>query len=201
MNSIYQIKPWFQRQLQPIVNLLQHVGITPNMVTVSAIILSVSFAWFITANNNLVIWLPVVLLIRMMLNAIDGMLAKQFDLQSKLGEVLNELGDIISDVALFIPLGAIFNFPSGPAFFFILMMIINEYCGVLSKAITGVRRYDGPMGKSDRAFVLSIAAIILFIHPASILYSQYLIYALLILIIWGTYNRIRFIISTENEKR
>lgn len=201
MNSIYQIKPWFQRQLQPIVNLLQHVGITPNMVTVSAIILSVSFAWLITANNNFVIWLPVVLLIRMMLNAIDGMLAKQFDLQSKLGEVLNELGDIISDVALFIPLGAIFNFPSGPAFFFILMMIINEYCGVLSKAITGVRRYDGPMGKSDRAFVLSIAAIILLIHPASILYSQYLIYALLILIIWGTYNRIRFIISTENEKR
>jgi CDP-diacylglycerol--glycerol-3-phosphate 3-phosphatidyltransferase len=200
MNSIYQIKPWFQRQLQPIVNLLHRFGITPNMVTLLAILLSISFAWIITTNNSLVLWLPAVLLLRMMLNAIDGMLAKQFQLQSTLGEILNELGDIVSDVVLFIPLGAIFHFASWPALLFMLLIIINEYCGVLAKAITGTRRYDGPMGKSDRAFVLSICAILLVMFPQSILYLPYIIYILIFTILWGTFNRLHFIIKNQKEK-
>lgn len=201
MNSIYQIKPWFQKQLQPIVNLLHKLGITPNMITLLAIILSIAFAGLIMANNQLVIWLPVVLLIRMMLNAIDGMLAKQFQLQSALGEILNELGDIISDIALFIPLGAIFHFPSWPALAFILLVTINEFSGVLAKAMTGTRRYDGPMGKSDRAFVFSIGAIVLITFPTAAMYLSYLVYVFIITIAWGTFNRLQFIIKHQSEKK
>jgi CDP-diacylglycerol--glycerol-3-phosphate 3-phosphatidyltransferase len=35
----------------------------------------------------------------MALNAIDGMLAREHDMQSPLGAMLNELGDVLSDVA------------------------------------------------------------------------------------------------------
>jgi CDP-diacylglycerol--glycerol-3-phosphate 3-phosphatidyltransferase len=113
---------------------------------------------------------------------------------------LNELGDIVSDVVLFIPLGAIFHFASWPALAFMLLIIINEYCGVLAKAITGTRRYDGPMGKSDRAFVLSICAILLSIFPQSILYLSYIIYFLIFTILWGTFNRLHFIIKNQKDQ-
>jgi len=199
MNSIYQIKPWFQRQLQPLVTGLNNMGVSPNSVTLFAVFISAAFAWVLTLHNDWIIALPLILLFRMMLNAIDGMLAKQFQKQSTLGEILNELGDIVSDVVLFIPLGAIFHFSSWPALIFLLMIIINEFCGVLAKAITGTRSYEGPMGKSDRALVLSLAAIALYCFPHWINYSFYLIYFLLLTIIWGTWNRLRFIIQNQKQ--
>jgi len=36
----------------------------------------------------------------MALNAIDGMLAREHHMQSKLGAILNELGDVVSDTVL-----------------------------------------------------------------------------------------------------
>jgi len=47
--------------------------------------------------------MPVVLLLRMALNALDGMMARQFNLQSKMGAALNEMGDVVSDIVLLLP--------------------------------------------------------------------------------------------------
>ena len=46
---------------------------------------------------------PVWLLARMALNAIDGMLAREFHQKSVLGGYLNEIGDVVSDAALYAP--------------------------------------------------------------------------------------------------
>ncbi len=40
----------------------------------------------------------------MALNAIDGMLAREHAMQTPLGAMLNELGDVVSDAALYLPL-------------------------------------------------------------------------------------------------
>ncbi len=47
----------------------------------------------------------------MALNAIDGMLAREFNQQSTLGAILNEVGDIISDAALYLALLFVRRFP------------------------------------------------------------------------------------------
>jgi CDP-diacylglycerol--glycerol-3-phosphate 3-phosphatidyltransferase len=44
--------------------------------------------------------LPVTLLLRMALNAVDGMMAKEHAKASAAGVVLNELSDVIADAAL-----------------------------------------------------------------------------------------------------
>ena len=41
--------------------------------------------------------------LRMAFNAIDGMLAREFGQQSALGAFLNELTDVVSDAALYLP--------------------------------------------------------------------------------------------------
>ena len=60
--------------------------------------------WFHPDYRWGLLLVPIGLLIRMALNALDGMMARTYNMQSKLGEVLNEIGDVISDLFIFIPL-------------------------------------------------------------------------------------------------
>lgn len=104
MISIYKIKPWFQKQLLPVLRKLHQWGITANQITLAAIVLSAGIGiafWYADSRHFLFLCLPIGLLIRMMLNALDGMMARNYHQQSKAGEVLNELGDVISDFFVF----------------------------------------------------------------------------------------------------
>jgi len=160
--SIYQLKTAFQNLLRPLCKSMADKGITANQVTIAAMILSVAEGLFIAFNSNSalpLILLPLVLLIRMGLNAIDGMLAREHNMQSKLGAILNELGDVISDIALFLPLAFVSLFNSYLIIAIVIVALLTEMVGVMAIQIGASRRYDGPMGKSDRAFVLGALAL------------------------------------------
>jgi CDP-diacylglycerol--glycerol-3-phosphate 3-phosphatidyltransferase len=104
--------------------------------------------------------LPVFLFIRMALNALDGMLAREHQMESKLGTMLNELGDVCSDTVVYLPLAAIPHFPPIPVILIVVLSILTEMTGVMAVQISGSRRYDGPMGKSDRAFAIGLIALL-----------------------------------------
>src|SRR5690625_354626 len=94
MISIYELKPKFQQLLKPIVNFLYKMNITPNQVTIFACLLSIMLGvlfYFNYESTWIYIVIPVFMFVRMALNAIDGVLAKDFNLQSRLGKYLNEL--------------------------------------------------------------------------------------------------------------
>jgi CDP-diacylglycerol--glycerol-3-phosphate 3-phosphatidyltransferase len=95
--------------------------------------------------------IPVWLLVRMALNAIDGMLAREFHQKSVLGGYLNEIGDVVSDAALYAPFALIAPFDSLGIGLVILLSVMTEFAGALGPLMGASRRYDGPMGKSDRA--------------------------------------------------
>ena len=155
MPSVYDLKPAFQGLLRPVLRRLARFGVTANQVTVAALLLSF-------ATGAVIIWrpmprslllLPAVLFLRMALNAMDGMLAREFDQKSRLGAILNELGDVLSDAAIYLPLALVPGFSIWLIFLIVLASAISELAGVLGLMIGASRRYDGPMGKSDRAFV------------------------------------------------
>ena len=201
MISIYKIKPKFQQLLMPLLKLLRRLGISPNSITIFSILLSFIIAYFFwNASDNSSYFLIVAfgLLLRMMLNALDGMMARIYNLQSKLGEILNEVGDIISDVAIYFPL-ILFEFLEIEiAIIFILLSIINEFCGVIAKVISGERRYDGPMGKSDRAFLIGVICIVYYFTNGLDPYMNYIIGGSSILMIFSSY--VRLIKSIKNGK-
>jgi CDP-diacylglycerol--glycerol-3-phosphate 3-phosphatidyltransferase len=99
--------------------------------------------------------------VRMALNAIDGMLAKEHDMKSDAGAMLNEMSDVLSDAALYLPFALITGVSATWVVLFVIMAILTEMAGVLGALIGGVRRYDGPMGKSDRAFVFGALSLVL----------------------------------------
>jgi CDP-diacylglycerol---glycerol-3-phosphate 3-phosphatidyltransferase len=156
MLTFYHCKPTFQNWLRPAVQQLATWQVSPNQVTVLAIVLSVvmgvAIAYF-PQSHWVFFTLPIVLLGRMALNAIDGMLAREHNLTTPLGCVLNELGDVMSDIALYLPFSLIPGISSAWIVAIILLTTLTEVVGILGGTIAHKRCYDGPMGKSDRALI------------------------------------------------
>ena len=159
--SVYLLKSRFQRVLLPVVRVLFGFGITANQVTIFAGALSVGFGLLLgwqLQSNLLLLLLPLILFARMTLNAMDGMLARGFGQKSDLGAYLNELGDVISDVSLYCPLVYLPGLDARWMVAVILLAVVSEMAGVMAVMVGAGRRYDGPMGKSDRAFVFGALA-------------------------------------------
>ena len=172
MASVYDLKPRFQRMLRPMLNRLAAIGVTPNQLTVAGVLLSVGagamIAWRPMAPWPLVA-LPLALLVRMALNALDGMMARELDMQSTTGTFLNELGDVVSDTALYLPLALVPGVSPGLVHAVVLLAALSEMAGVVAVQVGATRRYDGPMGKSDRALVLGSLGLMigLGVHPGA----------------------------------
>ena len=164
ITTIYDLKPAFQQLLRPLMVWLANAGITPNQITWAALLLSVATGAAVVWTGGaswLLISIPLVLLVRMALNALDGMLAKEYQQQSRAGAMLNEMGDVVADAALYLPLGLLVGVSGVMVTLFVIVGIFAEMAGVLGAAIGGTRRYDGPMGKSDRAFLFGCIALLL----------------------------------------
>lgn len=164
MASIYDIKPAFQKLLRPLTNALAAAGVTANQVTVAAALLSAGVGaciWFQPAARWPLLVLPGFLFVRMALNAIDGMLAREHNQKSRLGAVLNEIGDVLADTALYLPLATVPGFSPWLVVVITILAIVSEMTGVVAVQIGATRRYDGPMGKSDRAFAFGLLALLL----------------------------------------
>ena len=193
MLSVYQLKPKFQQLLLPILNQLHKQRVTANKITIAAIIWSALLSFFLFMSPNHPIYLIVVafgLIVRMALNALDGMMARMYCQQSKLGEVLNELGDVVSDTIIFCSL---YNFSFANhlfVFLFIILSVINEFAGLLAKVISGTRHYEGPMGKSDRAFVIGVWCVLYFIFPSISIAFNVILIVTMVLLLLSTYKRL-----------
>ena len=193
MISVYQLKPRFQQLLLPILNELHKQRINANSITILAIVWSALIGVLLFLSTNHPIYLLFValgLLVRMALNALDGMMARNFNQQSKLGEVLNELGDVVSDAIIFCGLFSFSYTNSMLVFLFIVLSIMNEFSGVLAKLISGTRRYDGPMGKSDRALLIGLWSLLYFIFPTIGYVFNTILFIAIILLLLSTYKRL-----------
>lgn len=194
MISIYQLKPRFQALLRPIARSCAIAGITANMVTIAAMLVSLALGTvlaFYGERRDVFLLLPLWMFLRMAFNAIDGMLAREFGQKSALGAYLNELSDVVSDAALYLPFVTIAPFGWASVGAVVLLSAVSEMAGALGPMVGGERRYDGPMGKSDRAFVfgaLGLATALLPDLPAWLFWLMPLTAAAIVL---NIINRIR----------
>jgi CDP-diacylglycerol--glycerol-3-phosphate 3-phosphatidyltransferase len=170
------------------------MGVTANQLTVLAIALSFLIGWLFTfyqSNTLYLLALPLGLLIRMALNALDGMMAREHNMQSKLGEVLNEIGDVVSDSAIIFPLTLIPTVNPLIILSFGVLAILNEFSGLIGRALGGERRYEGPMGKSDRALLISLFCIIYFFWKDIELYANWIFGIGSLLIVLSSVTRLK----------
>jgi len=195
MASVYDLKPKFQNLLRPLVRLLAARGITANQVTLFAALWSVGHGLLIAANPDNRLWfllLPVTLFARMALNAVDGMLAREHNQKSRLGAILNEVSDVISDAALYLPFALVAGLSPVAAVLSVMLAGLTEITGVTAVTIGAQRRYDGPMGKSDRATAFGALGLLLGLgfQPASwMVWAQWIIAVLLVVTVFNRARR------------
>ena len=192
--SIYELKPKFQNLLRPLVRRLYGAGVTANQVTLAACVLSILLGALLIKFADvytLFFLLPVWMFLRMALNAIDGMLAREFNQKTTLGGYLNEATDVISDAALYLPFAFVAPFGWGIIALVIFLAFMSEFLGVLGQLHGSGRRYDGPMGKSDRAFVFGLIGTIYAVFGQLPSWFSWALYAVALLLVLTCINRVR----------
>jgi CDP-diacylglycerol--glycerol-3-phosphate 3-phosphatidyltransferase len=108
-----------------------------------------------------------------------------------LGAVLNELGDAVSDLGLYLPLAFIDERALWPVVAFSIGAVLTEFCGVLGRALGASRRYDGPLGKSDRAFLVGALGVVTFLLPRALDFWMWIFSAAALLAALTCLNRLR----------
>ena len=63
-----------------------------------------------------------------------------------------------ADAALYLPLALVTGVWPAAVVLVVVLAALTEYAGVLGPMVGASRRYDGPMGKSDRAFAFGVLA-------------------------------------------
>ena len=193
--SIYDLKPKFQNLLRPLVIKLEQRGVTANQVTLTACAISVILGLILTALSGyhwLFMLIPIWLFVRMALNAIDGMLAREFNQKSRLGGYLNEITDVVSDAALYLPFAFVHPFDALQIGLIIWLSALTEFCGVLGQVQGKTRRYDGPLGKSDRAFLFGVLGLVYVFVPTLPDFLYWLLWVAIILLIVTCVKRVKF---------
>lgn len=204
MATVYDLKSRFQDLLRPIVRALARAGITANQVTLTALGLSM------IAGLAIVLWpaaglplalLPLVLFVRMALNAMDGMLAREHHQQSALGAVLNEVGDVVSDLALYLPFALVPGLSPMIVVGLCLLAVIGEMMGVIGVQIGASRRYDGPLGKSDRAVLFGTLGLLLGLGIVGPAFANWVLAIALLPAALTIFNRARKALAEVREGR
>ena len=189
--SIYALKPKFQNLLRPIVKRLYQKGITANQVTLFACAVSILLGLLLAlfAGVSTLFWLlPIWLFVRMALNAMDGMLAREFGQQSALGGYLNEITDIAArccfcicllplshpsaayKIALFIWLAAMTEFA---AFWGKFMVTAGVMTGHSAKATVHSLSVHWQYGMQSPAASIRLSNILMWLACAALVYTCY----------------------------
>ena len=201
--TIYDLKPRFQALLRPLADGLAKAGVTANGVTLAALLLSLAHgAWLALLPQSRwpFLLLPVTLFLRMALNAIDGMMAREHGMKSPEGAVLNELGDVISDAALYLPFALVAGVNAALVVLVVIAAIIGEMAGALGPMLGGARRYDGPLGKSDRAFAFGTLGFLIGVGVTPGIWTTVILAVLLALSALTIVNRARSIVAEAKAK-
>lgn len=191
--SIYKLKSSFQALLRPLVGRLAGIGVTANQATLIAATVSVAIGALLVLNPEPALFalVPIWMALRMAFNAVDGMLAREHGQKSALGGYLNEITDVVSDAALYVPFALIAPFSLPWLFAIIFLATLTEFAGVLGVAHGKGRNYEGPMGKSDRALLFGALGALVAVFGVLPAWTWHIQPMTCVLLVWTVVNRIR----------
>jgi len=199
MFSFYKFKPWFQRVFRWIAG----DWMTPNQATLLGLVAAAAGGGFLylgfRVNHLFFLAQPLWLILRLVCNILDGVLAREKGLADTRGEVLNELSGVVGDALNYLPIAfcAPTNEGHAVAFMVIIAAILAEMTAVLGRLATGKRRDEGPLGgKLDRGIWFGIGATAAGVFPGAIAYLPHYLAVVLAFVVLTGLNRLRLILQS-----
>jgi phosphatidylglycerophosphate synthase len=164
--DLYASKSRITGSLAPLTAALAVRGVAPDAVTLAALPVAAAAAVSLLVSHvlpPLLLVVPLLAAVRLVLNLLDGALARATGRTHPRGELYNEVGDRAADVLFLAPVAWL---PGAPAQFVLLGVIgavLASYVGVVSRAAGGRRLYMGVLSKPGRMVLIAIAAIAAFV--------------------------------------
>jgi len=100
------------------------------------------------------------------------------------------LCDQVSDIALYLPVALVAGVSAHLLVLVVVFALLAEFAGVLASSIGAARRFDGPMGKSDRAFAFGLLGLLVWAGVAPVWHNALLAVVLLLSLV-TVFNRLR----------
>jgi len=204
--SLTPLKSLLRRAVRPVAGRLYEAGVTANQVTstslVGSVLVGALLCRFADHSSSFAI-LPAWLVARTAFAAIDGTLAVEFGQKSRLGGVLNEVGDVVSDIALFLPLVFVPPFSGASIALVVCFAAMSEFVGMAGTMLSGTRRLEGSLGKVDRSIVLALVAIAIAACGRLPEGARFVVPALCLGLVVTIWNRLRFALverGTQTEQ-
>ncbi len=115
---------------------------------------SVRPAWLIVA--------AVCIQLRLLCNLLDGMIAVEWGLKTKTGELFNDIPDRIADPLILVPVGYMLPWAWGPAAGWLagLLAVATAYLRVLGGSVGLKQDFSGPMAKPHRMATITVALLV-----------------------------------------
>lgn len=167
--GLYRTKPAAQRLIGPLVDACVARGIPADALTLAAVPVAALGGICLALSDELPLALlavPLLAAVRLVLNLIDGQVARRTATAHPWGEVLNELGDRVADVLFIGGLAFVAAVDALIALSAVIAALLASYAGVVARATGAPRGYGGVMSKPGRMYVLAVAAPLAYVVAA-----------------------------------
>lgn len=167
--ALYDLKPWYTRRLSTFIRWAVRHHVSPDVFTAvgvaGAALGAAGFVLPVPAWAAAVIVLVGGLVVRLGGANLDGAVARARGVSRPFGFVLNELGDRVSDLLLF--LGLYLGAPSVLQPWVVVVAFASSLPTLVSVsgAAVGVARINGSFGKTERSVLFVAAAAVLASTP------------------------------------
>ena len=146
---------------------------------------------------------PVFLVLRMVMNTLDGMLSREHGTATVAGELRNETLDVVGDTVCY---GVLLFVPDAPVLAVTLLLLLiwmAEFFGVLGKSFPGgIRRHETFLGgKPDRAIWISILALLLYFVPGFAKHIDQYLLVMCLFVLLTSAIRVRKILAAAKGKK
>ena len=141
-------------------------GVSPDVVTLAAVPVAVAGGACLLASQvlpPLLLVVPLLIGLRLFLNLIDGHLARRTGRTHARGELFNEVGDRLADVALLAPGAFLPGAQPETTLLGVAAALLASFVGVAAKAAGGERIYRGVLSKPGRMLLVAGFCVLVFV--------------------------------------
>lgn len=168
--TLDRLKPLADRLLAPFVTGARRLGLTPDSVSVVAIIVAgAAGGVFFLAGDSPVLYAAGALLVfaNGWLDLLDGALARELDTESAGGDLLDHVLDRYADILIVVGLaGGIGRYDLGIVA--ITGVLMTSYLGTQAQAVGLERVYGGLLGRADRLALVGVVSVVTVALPEPI---------------------------------
>lgn len=187
--TLDQFRPQVQGIMQPVVNLMRKIGVTPNGLSIASFFVSALAGLAYYAGG--VVLGTVMVAFNAVFDALDGALARDLGIAGRRGDFLDHVIDRYADIFIITGIFAGGAAPWPIGVFALTGVLMSSYLGTQAQAVGVGRFYGGILGRADRLVLIIIAGVLTVLIPGEIYGLNYLGWLLVIFGILGHYTALQ----------